>query len=301
MTQSPTTSNILLQHAVTAAISAWQQIHHYFKSDDLDVFQKSDGPATAADRLADKLIIETLQKLDPEAGFLTEESEDNLERLEKNRVWIIDPIDGTTEFMKGSPEFAMHIGAVEKAADSADDWKPILGVVFIPMTGELFFAQKNQGAYLKKLNAKEIIKSEFELVSIDALLAEAELQKVSDVKLIDDTTVVVSKSNSTKRLNSVVDQVSFGKVMRKGSLGVKVMEVVRQNADVYLHTELNLCKEWDLCAPQVILEEAGGHVTVLNGKSPVYNKPVIESMQGVVASNESCHDNVLEAVNKVLD
>ena len=290
-----------LIHAVTAVFAAWKKIHHYFQSEELDVVQKSDGPATVADRLADQSIIETLTKLDPEAGFLTEESENNKERLRKKRVWIIDPIDGTTEFMKGSPEFAMHVASVVRDGDnSGSKWELEAGIVFIPVTGELFFAQKGYGAYLKNFNPEDIISRDFEAQDIADYLSNATKQMVTDAAKIDESTVVVSKSNSTQRLNKAINSVPFGKVMRKGSLGVKVMEVVRGEADLYLHTETNLCKEWDLCAPQIILEEAGGFVTQLNQDRPVYNKPKVESMQGVVASNQSCHENVIKALDGVI-
>ena len=132
--------NTMLQNSIYAAKSAGQIVMNYYKTK-LSVTHKSpNNPVTKADFEADEKIKDILTSFYPDFGWLSEETKDSSERLNKEYVWIIDPIDGTKEFIEGIPNFSISIGLVQNSL-------PILGVLYNPATEEIFYAKKNQGAY----------------------------------------------------------------------------------------------------------------------------------------------------------
>jgi 3'-phosphoadenosine 5'-phosphosulfate (PAPS) 3'-phosphatase len=134
--------------ACLAAHEAWRKAIQPYYRGQYEIFEKAgDGPATDADRQADRLIVETLSRQfpEPEYGYLTEESEDRFERLGCKRVWIIDPIDGTKEFIAGTGNFVVQIGLVEQMEDGL--WQPVVGVAYRPVMGKMYWGIKGQGAW----------------------------------------------------------------------------------------------------------------------------------------------------------
>ena len=117
--------------ACRASRRAWEAIEGLYEAGNV-VERKADGPVTAADRLADSVIVEMLEMEHPRDhyGYLTEESENDLTRLERDRVWIIDPIDGTTDFINRTGNFAIHIALVEKIQPEL--WLPVAAAVAQP-------------------------------------------------------------------------------------------------------------------------------------------------------------------------
>ena len=121
--------------------AAGEEIMKFYR-DSFSVADKApDNPVTDADLAADKLLRERLSALLPEAGWLSEETVDSKERLQRKLVWVVDPLDGTKEFVMGIPEFTVSVALV-------DDGLPVLGVIFNPPTGEVYHASKGHGAYL---------------------------------------------------------------------------------------------------------------------------------------------------------
>ena len=132
--------NSNLNLAKEAAIEAGSIIMKYYQKD-YDVHQKSyHNPVTTADKEADEKIKEILLSNNSDYGWLSEETVDSKERLSKKYIWVVDPLDGTKEFIEGIPNFVVSIALVE-------DNKPILGVLYNPETGEIFSAAKNCGSY----------------------------------------------------------------------------------------------------------------------------------------------------------
>ena len=127
--------------AKDTAIKAGKLIFKYFNTD-YDIKNKSyNNPVTTADKEADKFIKSNLLATRKNYGWLSEETKDSPDRLEKKNVWIVDPIDGTKEFIKGVPEFVVSIGLVRNG-------EPIIGVIYNPITKEIFYAKKNGGSFL---------------------------------------------------------------------------------------------------------------------------------------------------------
>ena len=131
--------------ANVTAIKGGVLILKYFNAD-YEIQNKSyNNPVTTADKEADKLIKKNLLAVKPNYGWLSEETKDSPDRLEKKFVWVVDPIDGTKEFIKGIPEFVVSIGLVKNG-------EPVVGVIYNPITKEIFSAKKNGGSFLNDLS-----------------------------------------------------------------------------------------------------------------------------------------------------
>ena len=136
--------NAELSLAKEAAVNAGELILNYYKAD-YEIRDKGyQNPVTTADHASDKLLKDTLTKAYPEYGWLSEETVDSMDRLSKSRIWIVDPIDGTKEFIHGTDEFVVSIGLVENGS-------PVLGVIYNPVKEEIFYSSKGGGSYLNDL------------------------------------------------------------------------------------------------------------------------------------------------------
>lgn len=231
-------------------------------------------PVTEADRAASRIIVEHLRRAFPDDGILSEEETDNHERLSKTRVWLIDPIDGTSGFINRTGDFAVQIGLAIKGESA-------LGVVYEPLTEQLFFAAKNGGAWLKSPNEP------------------ARRLQVSDKADFDRMILAASRSHRSPRMNRVVEKFGFAKEIRRGSVGVKVGLLCEQKCDVYIHLSPRT-KHWDTCAPEIILIESGGILTDLYGKKIVYNTSDVQNHNGVVASNGASHFAIITELKPLL-
>jgi len=221
-------------------------------------------PVTAADRAASRLIVEALTTEFPDDAILSEEEADNLDtRLAAKRVWIIDPIDGTAGFVKKDGDFAVQIGLAEGG-------KPILGVVYMPAHNTLNFAVRGQGAF----------------ASVDH--GEATPLRVSDKTDLRSLSLAMSRNHPSARMSRVIEHFGFKNICRRGSVGLKVALIAGQECDIYIHPSPRT-KLWDTCAPQVILEEAGGKFTDLFGREIDYSRGELQNWDGIVASNAASH------------
>ncbi|MBX3729802.1 MAG: 3'(2'),5'-bisphosphate nucleotidase CysQ [Candidatus Sumerlaeia bacterium] len=284
-----------LAEARHAALHAWAAIAHFYCGE-FEVFHKDDGPATEADRLADRLIVEHLARHFPRSdyGYLSEEFEDDATRLERSRVWIIDPIDGTNDFMDGLDDFAMHVALAERGSDGR--FRPVAAIVYQPCPGWLFSARAGEGAFLEVEQRDDPDEAWWHSPAPDPATAHFDAPvrlAVSSTAAREALVAIVSRSHMTRRLKAALDGLAVARTLRRGSLGVKIADVARGAADFYLHTEHGRCKEWDLCAPHLILEEAGGRVTDLRGEPLDYNQPDVRAHHGVLASNGAAHDLLL--------
>ena len=213
----------------------------------------SDGdfnPLTQADLEADAHIKETLRGAYPDYGWLSEETVDSPERLEKEAAWIVDPIDGTREFVQGLPEYVVSIALVESG-------EPTVAVIFNPATDDLYAAVKNGGTYL---NGKRVFCTEA------ADLASASL--------------TVSRSEDRRgEIDPFRD--AIGSIKPVGSVAYKLALVAGGQADFNISVQPK--NEWDVVAGDLLVREAGGHMLDLDGQVRLYNQqdPLIRG--GLVA------------------
>ncbi|CAN5279647.1 3'(2'),5'-bisphosphate nucleotidase CysQ [soil metagenome] len=231
-------------------------------------------PVTEADRASSRLIVKGLNQAFPLDGILSEEEIDLPERLTKQRVWMIDPIDGTRGFVEKAGDFAVQIGLTENG-------KPIVGVVFQPINNRLYFAVKDKGAYLIEEGGR--------------------MQKlqVSDKFDFREMTLAVSRSHRSPKMTNLVEHFNFKNEFPHGSVGLKIGLLAQQKADLYIHLSPRT-KFWDTCAPQIILEEAGGKLTDLFGQEIVYDISDVQNYNGVLATNGTAHETVLAHLKTLL-
>lgn len=220
----------------------------YDASGDIEYSKKDDNsPLTKADGAANKVICAGLEALEVVYPILSEENREipYAERSTFDRFWVVDPLDGTKEFIKRNGEFTVNIALVENG-------QPILGVVYTPVTEELFYAVKGSGAYRSvKGEEKQIHVNQFS-------------------KNDKGLRLVCSRSHLNEETQSFVDNYDSPDLVSKGS-SLKFMILAVGDADIY--PRLAPTMEWDTCAAQIVLEEAGGQVINNETKQPLaYNK-----------------------------
>ena len=252
-----------LDVAKQAAYRAGEEILPYFQSQ-YDVWNKSvDNPVTTADLAANRLLQDVLLSAFPDAGWLSEESVDNLERLQRDYTWVVDPIDGTKDFMQGIDEFAVVVALVleEQVA---------VAVTYNPVRREMMYASRGQGAFC---NGEPI------WVSPTACLQQA---------------VGLSSRSETgrgewKRFPEIFT------VCPTGSVAYKLAQVARGKGDMTF--SLTPKNEWDICAGTLLVTEAGGCVSDLDGEPFRFNQPD-PLLSGMVATNRFLHDAVLRLIRE---
>jgi len=221
--------------------------------------ESGNSPVTAADYEADQYLAKFLGGEFPHDGWLSEETVDTSDRLEKKRVWIVDPLDGTKEFIKKLPEFCVSIGLVE-------DSIPVVGVIYNPISDEMFYAQKNKGAFL---NANQI--------------------KISNVQDIKDASIVVSRSEHAKGLWNDYKS-HFSSIKSIGSIAYKLGLAASSLYDITATVAPK--NEWDICAGDCIINESGGVMKKINGDSIIYNQKKTLVTDPIIATNSMLFDSI---------
>jgi len=268
-----------LEAAIDAALLAGKTIiKHYeagFETEEKFGADNFSEPVTVADREASRIIVDKLAAAFPDDGILSEEETDDLERrISKQRVWIIDPIDGTAGFVKHDGDFGVQIGLAEKG-------KPVVGVVYLPFHDVLSYAVKGGGSFTVTRGG------------------EAVRVRTSEKKAFGDMTLAVSRNHRTARMSRIIEQFGFTKTINRGSVGLKVGLIADQTCDIYIHPSPRT-KLWDTCAPQIILEEAGGRFTDLFGLELSYDSRDLQNRNGILATNGAAHDLAVRQLAPVL-
>jgi 3'(2'), 5'-bisphosphate nucleotidase len=242
--------NNLLLKVCNIAIKAGEEILKYY-TEDIHVTHKDDSsPLTKADLASNKIIMNALQQLDRTIPILSEESlVEWKERKNWTKYWLVDPLDGTKEFIKQNGEFTVNIALIENN-------KPILGVIFTPVKFDLYFAQKNYGSY--KINSSSKLINLQEAVKIF-------VANQSSIKRI-----IGSRSHSNQTFDSWVNQ-NFpnSEIVQAGS-SLKFCLVAEGAADIY--PRFGPTSEWDIAAGHIIVNEAGGRVNTFENTEINYNQ-----------------------------
>ncbi len=221
--------------------------------------RKADNtPVSEADMAVDAALRERLLKARPDYGWLSEETEDDLTRLEKSRVWVLDPVDGTRGFLQDNPNWCVSLALVE-------DRRPVIGVIHAPALGLTWTAQKGRGA---ALNAKPIH------VSQRTDLAGARI--VGPRYILDPA-----------RWGAPWPKISL---LRLPSLALRLARVA--SADAAAMAAPGHKSDWDIAAGDIIIHEAGGILTDAEGKTILYNRAETRPF-GVAAANPALHQQIL--------
>jgi 3'(2'), 5'-bisphosphate nucleotidase len=262
-----------LEITKTIAREAGRILMDIYSGDHSVEWKGYDDPVTAADHAANKFIVAELRRHFPDDGILSEEATDDQIRLGKSRVWLVDPMDGTKQFIEHLDEFAVMIGL-------AVNGKPELGVVFNPATNKMYYATTSIGAFLEEpLTTKRLHV---------ATLTDA-------AKMV----AAMSRSHSSPKVDFIKQRLGITQQIQSGSVGLKVGLLAEGRAHVYIHLGAKT-NQWDTCAPQAIIEAAGGKMTDREGKPLHYNIAEIRNLSGVVASNGVLHERVIEEIQKAM-
>lgn len=256
-----------LAAAKQVAVEAGKEIMKIYSSaEDMQVeYKDGDMPLTAADKAANRVIISRLRKEFPDYAILSEEEKDNPLRLERDLCFVVDPLDGTKEFIKRNGQFTVNIALSHKH-------RTVMGVIYVPVSGELYYASQGQGAFRTNVEHGE----------------KTERLHVSANKDIKTLRVVLSNSHGCKQMDELLAKYQLTNFVQVGS-SLKGCMIASGEADVYYR--YNPTMEWDTAAMQCIVEEAGGVFRQMDGTEMLYNRENSLNERGFYAIN--CMENRL--------
>jgi len=242
-------NNKLLLDVCNVSIEAGKEILNFYNND-IEVTHKEDlSPLTKADLASNKIILESLTKLNSNIPILSEESlVDWSIRKNWKKYWLVDPLDGTKEFIKKNGEFTVNIALIE-------DNNPILGVVYVPAKSLLYLAEKNKGSF--KTNTKDKLEN---LKGIQKILVSNQTNRAR---------VIGSRSHSNATFdNWVKEKFPNADIVQAGS-SLKFCLIAEGKADIY--PRFGPTSEWDIAAGHMIVNEAGGKIRTFQNDSIKYN------------------------------
>jgi len=242
-----------------------------YREGDLRVELKAgDEPVTVADRASSDIIVSGLSEAFPDDIIISEECADDLRRLEAERVWYVDPIDGTKDFIRGWEGFCVMIGLTVRH-------EPMVGVLYQPVGDRIFYASPDGGAWFKA--------------------PEKEPRRLTCSSIADPAQIrlVASKSHRGKEIDQVKSALGISTEMNIGSVGLKLGLIALGERDLYVNP-FSKCRSWDTCAPEAVLDAAGGRMTDLHGDRLCYDQESTFRPTGMVATNGLLHEAVLEGI-----
>ncbi len=278
----------LLALARSVGWGAADILRRYYRGEfELDIQKAHSDPVTAADLAANQYILERLQQTlgeDEKFGYLSEETfQPGVTPYPQPYVWIIDPLDGTRDFIQKTGEYAVHIALTQAG-------RPILSVVVWPEQEILYYATLNGGTYaehrsgeVRRLRVKEC-----------GLLVQSDRP--------EDMRLVISRSHRDERFDALLKRLPQTQQTFVGSVGCKIATILEHRAELYLSlTTKSAPKDWDLAAPELILTEAGGRFTHFDLTPIEYNRADVAQWGGFLASMGQGHDALCQLIAQILE
>ena len=246
-------------------------------------FKETNDPVTLADLKVNERIIKRINEKYPDVNWnILSEENINDELVSKSKksdwLWVLDPLDGTKDFIQGTGNFAMHLALNYKN-------KPYLGIVLIPEKNELWFSDG-----LNSWSEKR-----------DGTTQKSCLSRSEKIR---DLTLVSSKNHSNEILKLLIDKVQFRKTITMGSIGCKIASIIRGESDIYISLSLpgkSSPKDWDFAAPEAILKTAGGSITTIDNEELVYNKSQFCQEGLIIATgNKLFHQSICSQIKEII-
>jgi 3'(2'), 5'-bisphosphate nucleotidase len=262
-----------LEIAKALALEAGNLLMDYYRGETAVQWKGVDDPVTAADHAASELLVSRLAAAFPGDGILSEELPDDGSRLRQERVWMIDPMDGTRQFVDRIDEFAVQIGLTIAG-------EPQLGIVYHPARERMFYAATGLGAYVE------------EKWSTKRLQVPPEAQP-------EQMAAAMSRSHSLPVVKTILASLGVNREIASGSVGLKMGMLAEGLAHIYLHPAQRT-SIWDTCGPEAILRTAGGVVTDIYGDPLRYVDPTVRNLRGIVASNGPLHARIIRTIEATL-
>ena len=258
-----------LDVAIDAAIEAGNAILEFYDGNYKTTTKSDDSPITEADLKSNEII----KKILSSTGhiILSEEDKDDQNRLSKETIWIVDPLDGTSDFIDKTGEFTVMIALVKNK-------KPIVGVINWPTENTIFAAQKGSGAFKYSNNRWEKI-------------------NVTSISEISKCRMVGSRHHLSDNERRFIEKLGIKNFTSIGS-SLKVGKISSGEAEAYL-TTTNKIKEWDSAASYCIIHEAGGKMTDVFGNDLSYNNKVINHENGILVTNGLIHEKIVKEFRKL--
>ena len=240
-------------------------------------------PVTLADLEVNDLIIKRISSKYKgiEWEILSEEnvkisSENTIE--DADWMWVLDPLDGTKDFIQGTGNYAMHLALNYKK-------KPFLGIVLIPEKDELWIANGEKVWCENKFGVRVN-------------------PKLSQNKILQNMTLVTSKNHRNKNLQDLIQQIDFNEIIVMGSIGCKIASIVRGETDIYIGLSLpgkSSPKDWDFASPEIILKAAGGAITNIHNEELSYGRLNFEQDGVIIASNNRImHEKICLEIKEII-
>ena len=258
-----------LDIAIKAAIEAGNAILEIYQKDYKTSTKNDNSPITDADLKSNEVIKEILSQT--KHWILSEEDKDDLDRLSQEIIWIVDPLDGTSDFIDKTGEFTVMISLIKNK-------KPILGVIGWPTEKTLFVAQKGSGAF-------RFSNEEWEKISV------TKISEVPKCRTVGSRHHLSDKEKSFIKKLGIEDFTSIGS-------SLKVGKISSGEAEAYI-TTTNKMKEWDSAASYCIISEAGGKMTDMLGNDITYNNKDVYHQNGILVTNGLVHNKIVEEFKKL--
>lgn len=267
----------ILDRTIELSWTASAILKSYYRgsSEDLEILDKAEGPVTIADKAVDQHLLDGIQAMCGEScGYLTEETYQpgDLE-LAQDWVWIIDPLDGTRDFIDKTGEYAIHIALTYQH-------RPVFAVVAIPESDRIYAAIAGGGTWK---------------ITTDGVRETVQLARS---KKLTELIVVASRNHRSQQLVKLLAQLPCQQQREVGSIGCKIAAIVEHQADLYVSLSgKSAPKDWDLAAPELILTAAGGKFTYQDGSPLQYNRGDASQWGCAIASSGEWHQQILDACN----
>ena len=237
----------------------------------------TESPVTSADLAANDHILSNLQDHlgTDDYGYLSEETfkNQNPEDRRKDWVWIIDPLDGTKDYIQNTGDYAVQIALAYQG-------RPVIAAVACPAQGRFYSALIENGTWVED-NARNRRRA-----------------RVSTRSNRSEMTIVTSRNHRGKKLEEFINILKISTKKKMGSIGCKVSAIVEQDADLYLSISGETApKDWDFAAPELILTEAGGKLTYFDGGLILYNRENVNQWKEIIASNGTCHEEICHLIH----
>ena len=258
--------------AVELARKAGAAIMEVYATEFSVAYKGKNDPVTEADKRGNDLIVHGLEQAFPDDIIVAEESEKPDDNQTGNRVWYVDPVDGTKEFIAKNGEFSVMIGL-------AVNGQAKLGVVYRPDEDRLYAGIVDQEAWMETNGERTRL-------------------AVTSPEPSASITLTVSRSHRNPLLEKIGQDIGVGKEIPSGSVGLKIGLIARGLADVYMEPG-PYTKLWDACGPEAILRAAGGQFTNILGEQLYYGLTQLKNTHGLVATNGAYHQKVIEALEPV--
>ena len=243
----------------------------------LSVDEGGEGPVSAADLAVNQWLLDGLAQAYPDAGWtlLSEETaKEQLtagEPLDAEWLWILDPLDGTKDFLQGTGEYAVHLALVHRG-------EAVLGVVLQPLLEDLWFGLVPEGRAWRENRA-----------------GEQQPAQLSRRQALSEMVLVTSRNHRDQRLEQLLEALALGDTKAIGSVGGKVATILRGETDVYISLSgKSAPKDWDMAAPEAVLKAAGGAFTHADGAPLRYNTGDVRQAGCLIASHGVSHQELCE-------